>query len=149
MDTQPVQLYSSPSSPYQLLIGHVFWNRMTRLVLFTRSILDKDRRKKDTMWALLALKIRWCIFNGHCCDSKASSSQFCVLIQVLLCKFSRTFLHQSSYSMCPWICCDSNVPAGETLHKRSSWLSHLALYWFLFLVICCWGFFLVFFFIFR
>lgn len=69
------------------------------------------------------------MFNGHCCDSKrASSSRFCVLIQVLLCKFSRTFLHQSSYSICPWICCDSVVPAGEWLHRRSSWLSHLASY---------------------
>lgn len=43
------------------------------------------------------------------------------------------FLHQSSYSICPWIRCDSVVPAGESLHRRSSWLSHLALYWFLFL----------------
>lgn len=55
---------------------------------------------------------------------KASSSRFCVLIQVLLCKISRTFLHQSSYSICPWICCDSVEPAGEWLHRRSSWLSH-------------------------
>lgn len=34
------------------------------------------------------------------------------------------FLRQSSYSTCPWICCDSVVPAGGGLHRRSSWLSY-------------------------
>lgn len=34
------------------------------------------------------------------------------------------FLRQSSYSTCPWNCCDSVVPAGGGLHWRSSWLSY-------------------------
>ena len=54
---------------------------------FSRKAFQKSEQKKKSMWALLALKIRLYIFNGHCCDSKASSSRFCVLIQVLLCKF--------------------------------------------------------------
>lgn len=51
--------YSSLSSPYQLLIGRVFWNRMTRMVLLMKSISDMyTRKKKQKTWALLALKIR-------------------------------------------------------------------------------------------
>lgn len=39
--------YSSLSSPYQLPIGRVFWNRMTRLVLLMKSISDVyEKRKK-------------------------------------------------------------------------------------------------------
>lgn len=100
--------YSSLSSPHQRLIGRVHWNRMTRLVLLLKSISDMDKLK----WALRALKSGFS-FDGLCCDSKASSSRFCVIIQVLLCKINRPFLHHSSYSICPWICCHSVVPAGE------------------------------------
>lgn len=71
-------------------------------------------------WALRALKSGF-TFDGLCCDSKASSSQFCVIIQVLLCKINRPFLHHSSYSICPWNCCNSVVPAGERFHRTSSW----------------------------
>lgn len=109
-------IYSSLSSPYQLLIGRVHWNRMTRLVLLMKSISDMNKQK----WALRALK-SGSTFDGLCCDSKASSSQFCVIIQVLLCKINRPFLHHSSYSICPWNCCNSVVPAGERFHRTSSW----------------------------
>lgn len=109
-------IYSSLSSPYQLLIGRVHWNRMTRLVLLMKSISDMNKRK----WALQALKSGF-TFDGLCCDSKASSSQLCVIIQVLLCKINRPFLHHSSYSICPWNCCNSVVPAGERFHRTSSW----------------------------
>ena len=37
--------YSSRSSPYQLLIGRVFWNRMTRLVLLMKSIFQMCTKK--------------------------------------------------------------------------------------------------------
>lgn len=110
-------IYSSLSSPYQLLIGRVHQNRMTRLVLLMKSISDMNKQK----WAPRALKSGFA-FDGLCCDSKASSSRFCVIIQVLLCKINRPFLHHSSYSICPWICCNSVVPAGERLHRTSSWI---------------------------
>ncbi len=126
--------YSSLSSPYQLLIGRVLWNRMTRLVLAWKAFqmcTKKKNKKKKVSTASTENQV-------ICSTDTAVIQKREVAVSVywfryFYANFSRTFLYQSSYSICPWICCDSVVPAGEWLHRRSSWLSHSASYWFLFL----------------
>lgn len=49
--------------------------------------------KTKNTWALETMEKSGDIFNGHCCDSKASSSHLFVIIQVLLCKTSCTFFY--------------------------------------------------------
>lgn len=84
MDTPPaINVFSSLSSPYQLLIGLVFLHRMTRLV---QTQAYQMQTNKNGGLTPPALEIRSYMFNGLRCDSEASSSRFSMLIQVLLCK---------------------------------------------------------------
>lgn len=86
---------SSVSSPCQLLIGRVFlksewldWYFSWKAFQTLSNVLDYNNTNN------VSTAKHWksgYTSNGHCCDSKASSSRFCVLIQVLLCKIARTF----------------------------------------------------------
>lgn len=104
-----------------------FENRMTRLVLLTKSISEVYKRKKTNNVSTASTE------NQVICQTDTAVIQkrqvagsvywfryfYAKLVGLLF-----FFLRQSSYSTCPWICCYSVVPAGGGLHRRSSWLSY-------------------------
>lgn len=107
-----------------------FENRMTRLVLLTKSISDVYKRKKNQQTNNVSTASTE---NQVICQTDtaviqkrqvAGSVYWFRYFYAKLVGLFFFFLRQSSYSTCPWICCDSVVPAGGGLHRRSSWLSY-------------------------